>query len=101
MEKPFAGPVRDIGEASADFRFSAAVAGFGMILRDSENAGNFDLNRVVNMAKSAKGEDEDGYRGEFIRLVQAARDLHLVADRGNDHEEHSMGIPVVNPDYRK
>ena len=63
---------------STDFRFAAAVAGFGMLLRDSEHAGDLDLDDVVTLAEKGKGADPRGYRGEFIRLVEAARDLRLL-----------------------
>jgi Ca-activated chloride channel homolog len=61
------GPVR---QTSDNFRFSAAVAGFGMLLRDSEFKGNITYNSVLSLARGAKGSDEDGYRAEFIRLVE-------------------------------
>ena len=66
------------GTGSADFRFAAAVAGFGMLLRDSDHAGAFTLDDVVKLAERGKGEDPRGYRGEFIRLVEATRDLGLL-----------------------
>ncbi|MDE2804200.1 MAG: von Willebrand factor type A domain-containing protein [Gemmatimonadota bacterium] len=63
---------------STDFRFAAAVAGFGMLLRDSEHAGDLTLDDVVTQAEKGKGDDPRGYRGEFIRLVEATRDLGLL-----------------------
>ncbi|MEE4116441.1 MAG: von Willebrand factor type A domain-containing protein [Marinilabiliaceae bacterium] len=77
MEIPFAGRVKRFDRASANLRFSAAVAGFGMILRDSENKGSFTIEDVLDLAQSSKGEDEEGYRSEFIRLVKTARDLNF------------------------
>jgi Ca-activated chloride channel family protein len=59
-----------IAQTSNNFRFSAAVAGFGMLLRDSEYKGSMDYNQVLAMARGAKGPDKDGYRAEFIRLVE-------------------------------
>ena len=66
------------GTPSTDFRFAAAVAGFGMLLRDSEHAGTFSLDDVVQLAEEGRGDDPRGYRGEFIRIVEAARDLGLL-----------------------
>ncbi|MDE2877253.1 MAG: von Willebrand factor type A domain-containing protein [Gemmatimonadota bacterium] len=66
------------GTASADFRFAAAVAGFGMLLRNSPHAGTFSLNDVVELAENGKGDDRRGYRGEFVRLVEVTRDLGLL-----------------------
>ena len=63
---------------SSDFRFATAVAGFGMLLRESEHAGDLTLNDVVRLAEKGKGNDPRGYRGEFIRLVEATRDLGLL-----------------------
>ena len=62
-----------INSTSNNFRFSAAVAGFGMLLRDSEHKGNITWDKVTLLAKLARGEDELGYRGEFIRLVNSAK----------------------------
>ena len=66
------------GMPSTDFRFATAVAGFGMLLRDSPHAGTFSLDDVVSLAEKGKGHDPRGYRGEFIRLVEATRDLRLL-----------------------
>mgnify|MGYP001176531533 FL=1 len=62
-----------INSTSNNFRFSAAVAGFGMLLRDSEYKGNITWDKITLLAKHARGEDELGYRGEFIRLVNSAK----------------------------
>ena len=66
------------GMPSADLRFAAAVAGFGMLLRESEHAGTFTLDDVVSLAEAGRGDDPRGYRGEFIRLVEVSRDLKLL-----------------------
>ena len=66
------------GTPSNDFRFATAVAGFGMLLRDSGHAGTFTLDDVVSLAEGSRGDDPRGYRGEFIRLVEASRDLKLL-----------------------
>ncbi len=57
--------------SSDNFRWAAAVAEFGMLLRDSEFKGQSNYLQVVTLAQSAKGADENGYRDEFIRLVQS------------------------------
>ncbi|MDL2213657.1 von Willebrand factor type A domain-containing protein [Bacteroides sp. OttesenSCG-928-D19] len=56
--------------ASADFRFAAAVAMFGQLLRNSDYKGDATHDKVITLAKSALGDDEQGYRREFVRLVQ-------------------------------
>ena len=49
-----------------------------MLLRDSEHAGDLTLGDVVTLAEDGRGHDPRGYRGEFIRLVEATRDLGLL-----------------------
>jgi Ca-activated chloride channel family protein len=66
---------------SADFRFAAAVAAFGMILRDSEHRGHATLDGVLELARESLGHDEMGYRAEFVKLVEHVRSRDLVAAR--------------------
>jgi Ca-activated chloride channel family protein len=54
------------------FRWAAAVAGVGMLLRDSEHKGQATWTAMLVLAREARGEDREGYRGEFIRLVETA-----------------------------
>ncbi|QOI96453.1 MAG: von Willebrand factor type A domain-containing protein [Flammeovirgaceae bacterium] len=54
-----------------NFRWSAAVAGFGMLLRDSEYIKNFSYEDVIQLAQNARGIDKEGYRIEFIRMVKS------------------------------
>ncbi len=61
--KPVAAP-------SADFQFAAAVASFGMNLRNSQYRGKWDLRHVYNAAVQTRGEDADGRRAEFVDLIQ-------------------------------
>ena len=62
-------------EASTNFKFSAAVAAFGMVLRGSQYKGNADFEQVLNWASNSQGPDLDGYRAEFLRLVQSSRKI--------------------------
>ncbi|MBN1993225.1 MAG: VWA domain-containing protein [Anaerolineae bacterium] len=59
-------------QASDNFKFAAAVAEFGLLLRDSQFKGDATYAQVLALAKAAKGQDETGYRAEFIRLVETA-----------------------------
>jgi Ca-activated chloride channel homolog len=70
MDKPV-----KLENASANFRFAAAVAAFGMVLRDSEYKGATNFEQVLRLASQAKGEDKEGYRAEFIRLVESCKTL--------------------------
>ena len=76
-------PVRNKlqSKTSDNFRFSAAVASFGMLLRNSEFMGETTVDSVLQLARDSKGNDEEGYRSEFIQLVKTVNDLHLLADR--------------------
>jgi Ca-activated chloride channel homolog len=71
--------VQSASETSDNFRFSAAVAGFGMLLRNSEYKGSINYDQVLTLARGAKGYDKDGYRSEFIRLVELS-DSGLTSD---------------------
>ena len=62
-----------LARASNNFKFSAAVAQFGLLLRDSEFKGSASLSGVLELAKEAKGADSHGYRAEFINLVEVSK----------------------------
>jgi Ca-activated chloride channel family protein len=81
FEKPVKGYVNDLDDASDNLKFAAAVTEFGMILRDSEFKGNATLEGASRLAKSAKGEDEDGYRSELIRLINTVKDMRALTDK--------------------
>ena len=72
-------PVRDDGaaceNASEDFRFAAAAAGFGMLLRNSEHRGALTYELVLTLAEQGLGREEEHYRAEFIGLVRKAHAL--------------------------
>jgi len=59
-----------LAKTSDNFKFSSAVAQFGMLLRDSKFKGESSLENVLKMAKEARGKDAFGYRAEFINLVE-------------------------------
>ena len=58
---------------SEDFRFASAVAEFALIMSDSKFKGDASFDRILDRARHAKGEDLEGYRAEFIRLVETAQ----------------------------
>jgi Ca-activated chloride channel family protein len=63
-------------EPSERMRFAAAVAGFGDLLRGGTYVEqNFGWDGVIGLARSARGDDRNGYRGEFLQLAQTARSL--------------------------
>ncbi len=75
VEIPVKGKVLEADETSDNFRFSAAVAEFGLILRESEYKAEATLGQVIELAKDARGADEEGIRSEFLRLVRLAGTL--------------------------
>ncbi|HSS63520.1 MAG TPA: VWA domain-containing protein [Gammaproteobacteria bacterium] len=62
----------DFDAVDDDLRFATAVAAFGQILRGAPYTGEFTFDDVIEIARSAKGEDPFGYRAEFLNLVRLA-----------------------------
>lgn len=73
LERHLKNKITKWNQLSNNYKFSAAVAGFGMLLRESEFAGDMLFDKVVQLAEEGVGEDKNGYRAEFIRLVDAAK----------------------------
>ena len=65
--------------ASQEFNWAAAVAAFGMILRNSQFRGQANFDMVLELAQGSKGDDKSGQRAEFIELVKTARAMCLPA----------------------
>jgi Ca-activated chloride channel homolog len=84
---PIVYPVVDegisFGQASGDLKFAAAVAGFGMLLRDSKYKGTITFDGVLEIAGQTLEDDAAGYRKEFRGLV------------GKAHEITSRNVPVA------
>jgi Ca-activated chloride channel family protein len=74
-EEPVKGKLLAEKSTSENFRFSAAVAEFGLILRDSEYKKDASVEQVISLAQGGRGDDAEGYRGEFIKLVRTAETL--------------------------
>jgi len=70
LNNPFA-----VANTSSNFRFAAAVAEFGMLLRNSEFKQSASYNNAWQLAKNALGNDEEGYRSEFLKLLKNAQSL--------------------------
>lgn len=80
IEVPVLDSDRKFEQASEDFRFAAAVASFGMLLRDSLYKGSSSFESVVETARNSFGKDPFGYRAEFVKLVKTAQALQLLDD---------------------
>lgn len=63
------------GNVSSDFRFAAAVAMFGQLLRNSDFKGDATYDKVISLAKTALDNDAQGYRREFVWLAEAVKGL--------------------------
>jgi Ca-activated chloride channel homolog len=66
---------RSVYEASPDLQFAAAVAEFGMLLRQSQHKGTATFADVLALARAMRGADLEGYREEFLRMVETSRTL--------------------------
>jgi Ca-activated chloride channel family protein len=75
MELPVLDAQRELRQTTADFRFATAVAGYGMLLRQSPHRGALTWELVLRLAEDGLGPDRDGYRAEFIDLVRKAQTL--------------------------
>nr|WP_294905964.1 von Willebrand factor type A domain-containing protein [uncultured Lacibacter sp.] len=71
-------------KTSENFRFATSVAQFGMLLRNSEFKGNASYEKVLRQATGSIGEDKEGYRAEFIKLVQS---VLSIAKKHNKRDE--------------
>ena len=69
-------------EASPDFAWSASVAAFGMLLRESQYINDMDYKAIVAMAQKARGDDLEGYRSEFVNMVKSYAALSRTRDIG-------------------
>jgi len=74
-----------MNSTSDNFRFAAAVAEFGMILKRSAFKQNANFEQVIALAETAKAKDKEGYRSEFLSLVKSAKlmakDLLSIKDK--------------------
>ena len=83
----------DSGRNSVDFRFAAAVAGYGLLLIDSPHLGAFTWEQCLELARSGRGADPEGERAELYRMVAASR---LLANRQNHGPQEETGtLPVL------
>jgi Ca-activated chloride channel homolog len=74
-ELPVSNITKDYEKASEDFQFSAAVASFAMLLRDSPYKGSSNYALVLELAEAAKKHDPGAYRAEFMEMVRKAKSL--------------------------
>ncbi len=81
LERVVAGTPVSAAKSSENFRWSAAVAEFGMLLRNSEFKGKATYQQCIQLAKQARGDDDKGYRQECVRLMETAAALGDVGEK--------------------
>ncbi len=65
--------VSDFNRLPIDYRFAAAVAGGAQLLKHDPSIKSFDYGRAIEIAQAARGDDEFGYRNEFVQLLRSAQ----------------------------
>ena len=79
IERSLGSAGREPEHVSDDFRFAAAVAAFGMRLGDSAYLNGYAYGDILELAREARGEDREGWRAEFVRLVETSEMLEQAA----------------------
>jgi Ca-activated chloride channel family protein len=84
ISQPILDQTIQVNAASNNLKFSAAVVMFGMLLRNSEFKGAANINTILQLANQARGKDQEGYRSEFISLVDRSKSL-LAQQKGTEN----------------
>ena len=87
MEVPVLDENKVLATTSDNYRFAASVASFGMLLRNSAYKQQSSFKSVINLSSGAMGIDKEGYRKEFVQLVQKAVTLVKKSDRKKLYQE--------------
>lgn len=92
MAKPVVDENLSFERSSDNFRFSAAVAEFAMLLNQSNYKQSSSFDHVISTAQKSTGKDEEGYRAEFIKLAKSAKllakDLLSLRDKNMSNEKN-------------
>ncbi len=100
IEQPLKDNQIPLDKTSDNFRFATAVAEFGLLLRNSEFKSAASYDHVIKSARSARGKDEEGYRAEFVRLVESASMLAKSKPAAKDGSERSTAVGPVDKTKR-
>lgn len=73
--------MKPLDESDDDFRFASSVVEFGLLLRDSPWKGNSSWKQALARAKGARGRDDEGYRAEFLKMIEMAELLSAEKSR--------------------
>ena len=94
IEHPVLDKQIPVARTSENFRFATSVAEFGMLLRNSPFKSKATYGNVIDLARKAKGTDEEGYRAEFIRLAENAQLLAKGNNSNVDEESKAAILPT-------
>jgi len=62
---------KKLDKVDADYNFAAAVAMWGMYLRDSRYLNGATKDQIIALADQNRADDTQGYRAEFVRLMKS------------------------------
>lgn len=85
-----------LSTSSNNFRFSAAVAGFGQLLRGGKNLTTLSIEQIITLAQNAKGADKYGYKAEFINMVKLSDALAINSLPQQTNENLARTKPAIN-----
>ena len=85
-------------EPSESFRFASSVVEFALLMKDSAHKGSASFDAVVKRARAAKGADDNGWRAEFIRLVETAQLLQASQPNTSAPRRKSLADPDISVD---
>ena len=85
-------------EPTESFRFASAVVEFALLMKDSAHKGSASFDAVIKRARAAKGRDDDGWRAEFIRLVETAELLKAPRPHGPIPPKKPFGDDDISVD---
>ena len=81
LEKTIDNQSLRLESTSNNFRFSAAVAAFGQLLRASKYQGDFNVKKIMALAEGSFDRDTEGYRAAFVKLVHKYDNVQLTAKK--------------------
>lgn len=80
-------------QPSADLKFASTVTAFGQLLRGGKYLQDYSIDDMINLALANKGNDEFGYRSEFIQLMRTAKTL---SSTQQTTKELSLNVQTIN-----
>jgi Ca-activated chloride channel family protein len=89
--------VSDFDKQDEDFRFAVAVAGFAQLMKNSKFTQDLDYQWVIDTANNARGDDEFGYRSEFVKLARSADSLKSTAIISSNNVDTFKKVYPVTP----